>query len=171
LSEDKTKETNETRSFEERVLMRFDSIDARFNSMDARFDSMDARFDSMDARFDDVASRLDKVEHRLDGVESGLESVNARVEKLEMKQYDSRPAWEQAMAAIAETNTRLDQGFEQLRTEMKAEFATLRSEIDHSLHGVERKIDALNHNILQVQADQRYNDRRLEELEGHIKPT
>ena len=63
------------------------------------------------------------------------------------------------------------QGFEQLRSEMKAEFATLRGEIDHSLHGVERKIDALNHNILQVQADHRYNDRRLQEIEDQVKQT
>lgn len=164
MSEDKTKETNASRSFEERVLMHFDAIEARF-------DAIDSRFDAMDRRFDGVEGRLDKVETRLDGVESGLSSLNVRVEKLEMKQYDTRPIWEQAMAAIAETNTRMDQGFEQLRSEMKSEFATLRKEIDHSLHGVERKIDALNHNILQVQADQRYNDRRMQEIEEQVKQT
>ncbi len=139
MSEDKTKEMGKSKSFEERVMM--------------RFDAMDLRFDGVEGRLDKVESRLDGVESRLNGVESGLGSLNARVEKLETKQYDTRPIWEQAMAAIAETNVRMDQGFEQLRSEMKSEFATLRKEIDHSLHGVERKIDALNHNILQVQAD------------------
>ena len=164
MSEDKTKEMGKSKSFEERVMMRFDS-------MDLRFDGVEGRLDRVESRLNGVESRLNGVESRLNGVESGLGSLNARVETLELKQYDTRPIWEKAMAAIAETNARMDQGFEQLRSEMKAEFATLRGEIDHSLHGVERKIDALNHNILQVQADHRYNDRRLQEIEDQVKQT
>jgi archaellum component FlaC len=157
MRDNNTQETNQSRSFEERVFLRFDAVDARLDKVDARLDKVDARLDKVDARLERIDARLD--------------SLDGRVEKLEMKQYDTKPIWEQALASIAETNERMHQGFEQVRSEMKSEFAALRHEIDHSLHGVELKIDALNHNILQVQADQRYADRRLQELETQIKPT
>jgi len=150
MRENNTEETNQSRSFEERVFLRFDAVDARLDKVDARLDKVDARLEKVDGR---------------------LDSLDGRVEKLEMKQYDTKPIWEQALSAIAETNERMSQGFEQVRSEMKSEFASLRHEIEHSLHGVERKIDALNHNILQLQADQRYADRRLQELETQVKPT
>lgn len=158
MSDEKTNDLNEPRSFEERVFLRFDAMDARFNAMDTRFERIETQLDSLDSR----------------------------VEKLEAKQYDTKPVWEQALAAIADANVRMEHGFEQLRTElrsdfqtgvdglhteMKSEFSSLRSEMDHSLHGVERKIDVLNQYILQVQADQRYVDRRLQEIESETKPT
>jgi uncharacterized protein (DUF3084 family) len=65
--------------------------------------------------------------------------------------------------------TEVKSDIEGLRTEMKSEFATMRNEIEHALHGVGHKIDALNQNILQVQADQRYVDRRLHELESQLE--
>ena len=104
-------------------------------------------------------------------LEERVNRMEIRITSLEHKEYDTKPIWEQALSAIAETNERMSQGFEQVRSEMKSEFASLRHEIEHSLHGVERKIDALNHNILQLQADQRYADRRLQELETQVKPT
>jgi hypothetical protein len=55
MSEDRTMETSDPRSFEERVFARFDAIDERLNDVDAR------------------------------------------LEKLEAKQYDTKPIWEQAL--------------------------------------------------------------------------
>ena len=62
-------------------------------------------------------------------------------------------------------------GIEGLRKEMKAEFAGVRHQLAHELRGVARKIDTLNHNFLEMQTEQRYLDRRLEELETQIKTT
>jgi chromosome segregation ATPase len=147
MSDNKTKETNQSRSFEERVFARFDLMDSRFDALDSRLDGLDKR-----------------------------------VEKLESRQYDTKPIWEQALASITETNKRLDEnnrkldetnkrldetnermgrGFELLRNEMKTEFTAVRHEMEHSIRGVERKIDVLNQNILNLQVDQRYVDRRL----------
>ena len=36
-----------------------------------------------------------------------FDALEYRIEKLEMKQYDTKPIWEQALAAITETNQRL----------------------------------------------------------------
>jgi hypothetical protein len=37
-----------------------------------------------------------------------------------MKQYDTKPIWEQALAAIAETNAFVRAGFNEIRTELAA---------------------------------------------------
>ena len=164
VTENNTQETNQSKSFEERVFLRFDAVDTRLDSVDARLDSVDARLDSVDARLDSVDARLG--------------SLEGRVETIEQKQYDTKPIWEQALVAIGETNTqladtnkRMDEGFAQIRSEMKAEFTTLRDEIEHSLHGVEYKLDALNQSILQIQADHRYFNKRLQVLESQPKST
>lgn len=62
-------------------------------------------------------------------------------------------------------------GIEGLRKEMKTEFASVRHTLAHELRGVARKIDTLNHNFLEMQTEQRYLDRRLEELESQLKTT
>ena len=62
-------------------------------------------------------------------------------------------------------------GIDGLRKEMKAEFAGVRHQLAHELRGVARKIDTLNHNFLEMQTEQRYLDRRLEELETQVKTT
>src|SRR6266542_566786 len=143
MTEEKTAETNGSRSFEERVF--------------ARFDSMDERFDRLETR---------------------LTSVESRMEKLEAKQYDTKPIWERALAAIAQTNTEMTAGFGALRAEiattntrMDSGFDQIRTDLDFSLRGVERKIDVLNQNILDLRAEQRYVDSRLEKLESPPKPS
>jgi chromosome segregation ATPase len=152
MSEDRTAETNESRSFQDRVFARFDTIDDRFERIEGR-----------------------------------LSSVEIRIGKLEDRQYDTKPIWEKALAAIAETNTALLAGFDEFRRQLESINATLDSmdtkfealsdkveagsntlhvDLEDGLRGVERKIDVLNKNILELQADQRYVDSRLEKIES-----
>ena len=81
MSEDRTRDLPDNRSFEERVFARFDAMDTRFDGMDARFDAMDTRFDAVDAR---------------------LAALDTRVQVLEAKAYDTKPIWERALAEILE---------------------------------------------------------------------
>ena len=94
MSEDRTRELSDNRSFEERVFARFDAIDTRFGTVDARFDGMDTRFDTMEARFDAVDARL-----------AGLDT---RVQVLEAKAYDTKPIWERALAEILNVKERME---------------------------------------------------------------
>ncbi len=94
MSEDRTRELSDNRSFEERVFARFDVIDTRFGTVDARFDAMESRFDTMEARFDAVDARL-----------AGLDT---RVQVLEAKAYDTKPIWERALAEILNVKERLE---------------------------------------------------------------
>jgi len=139
MSEEQTAETDESRSFEERVFARFDALDSRLNTMDAR------------------------------------------IEKLEMKQYDTKPIWEQALSAIGETKAFVGAGFDEFRTQIGglaesldsvvSKLTKLSTDTDNGLQGVARKIDVLNQYILDLRADQRYVDSRLEKIESQSKPS
>ena len=87
MSEDRTLDLPDNRSFEERVFARFDSIDARFATVDTRFDAMEARFDAVDAR---------------------LAGLDTRVQVLEARAYDTKPIWERALAEILTVKERLE---------------------------------------------------------------
>src|SRR5882672_11177632 len=84
MSEDRTRNLSDNRSFEERVFARFDSIDARFGTVDARFDVMEARFDK-----------------RFDGLDN-------RVQALEARALDTKPIWERALTEILEVKERVE---------------------------------------------------------------
>ena len=146
MSEDKTAETKDSRSFEERVFARFDVVEGR------------------------------------------LSNVEIRIGKLEDRQYDTKPIWEQALAAIAENNQRMRDGFDEIRAQLAVivarldatdekfkgideRFDSLDKDLDNNFRGVERKIDVLNRNILELRADQRYVDSRLEKIESQAKPS
>jgi chromosome segregation ATPase len=192
MNEENTAETEESRSFQSRVFARFDTIDDRFER-----------------------------------VEGQLSSVEIRISKLEERRYDTKPIWEQALAAIAETNRAMHAGFgefgrqlelinksldsmdarfdsmdtrfdsmdtrfdsmdtrfdsmdtrfdsmdarfDSMDTKVEVRSNTLHTDLENGLRGVERKIDVLNKNILDLQADQRYVDSRLERIESQAKPS
>jgi hypothetical protein len=85
------------RTFEERVMARFDAMDARFNAIDVRFNEIDARFNEMEERFN----------KRFNEIDSNFRDVNARLEKLELHSYDTKPIWERAIKDIADTRREL----------------------------------------------------------------
>jgi len=114
--------------------------------------------------------------------EARFDRMEIRITKLEERQHDTKPIWERALAEIAEARlesrtdnevlrTEMKADIQGLRTEMKAGFAGVHHMIEHELRGVARKIDVLNQTFLQIQADQRYVDSRLEELETQTKET
>ena len=116
MSEERTRDLSDKRSFEERVFARFDAMEARF----------DARFSSIDAR-------LDRVEARLDG-------LDVRVQALESKALDTKPIWEQALVGIVE--------------------------VKESIYDIKRKFEIVTEDLLQMRADQRRVERRMDTLES-----
>jgi tetrahydromethanopterin S-methyltransferase subunit G len=144
MSEERTRDLSDNRSFEERVFARFDAIDARFDAIDARLDAteirVDARFDAIDARFDATDVRVGA---RFDAVDARLDSLDIRVQNLEARALDTKPIWERALAEILEVK----KGVEDLN----------------------RKIDVLNQDVLQVRADQLRVERRMDSLESSLQ--
>ena len=131
MSEERTRELLDRRSFEERVFARFDAMEARSISMETRFDGLNARFDAIETRFD-------AMETRFDGVETRLDSLDVRFQMLKAKALDTRPIWERALVEILE--------------------------IRKGVEDINRKLDVLNQDVLQVRADQRRVEKRMDEL-------
>jgi chromosome segregation ATPase len=80
MSDEKTQNLPDTRSFEERIFARFDALDARMARMETRMDRMEAR----------------------------LDDVDTRLQALEAKAYDTKPIWERALAEILEVGKKVD---------------------------------------------------------------
>jgi len=70
----------------------------------ARFDAIDLCLNEMDSRF-----------------EGKLGAVEIRITKLEERQYDTKPIWEQALAAILEVKTDV--------AELKTDVAGLKTDV------------------------------------------
>lgn len=99
-----------------------------------------ARFDGMDVRFDAIDTRFEKIESRVD---AGFEGLDRRAQALEAKAMDTKPIWERALAEILEVK----KGVEDLN----------------------RKLDVLNQDVLQVRADQRLVHKRMDAVESRLQ--
>lgn len=105
----------------------------------ARFDSMDARMNSMEVRFE---ARFNLIDARFDRVDARLDGLDIRVQALESRALDTKPIWERALTEILEVR----KGVEDLN----------------------RKLDVLNQDVLQVRADQRLVHKRMDALESGL---
>jgi tetrahydromethanopterin S-methyltransferase subunit G len=132
MSEERTRDLPDNRSFEERVFARFDAMEARsearFEAIDARFEAMEARFEAMEARFD---ARFNAIDKRLDNLDS-------RVQALEAKALDTKPIWERALAEILAVKERV------LSIERKFDVLTLdMMQLRGDQRGLNARMDAL----------------------------
>ncbi len=93
MSDNPTQEMPDSRSFEERVFARFDSLDMRLDRFNSRLSSLEDKVDGLDGRlttleekvdsrlrdtrpiWEAVQTQLEGVENRLGGVENRLEGV------------------------------------------------------------------------------------------------
>jgi chromosome segregation ATPase len=85
MSEDRTRDLSDKRSFEERVFARFDGMDARFDAMDTRFDGLDSRVQALEARALDTKPIWERALAEILEVKQGVGEVKERVENVERK--------------------------------------------------------------------------------------
>ena len=103
----------------------------------ARFDSIDARLDAMETRFE---ARFSGIDARLDRIDARLDGLDIRVHALESKALDTKPIWEQALAEIVE--------------------------VKESIYDIKRKFEIVTDDLLQVRANQRRVEKRMDTLES-----
>jgi len=149
MSEDRTRDLPDNRSFEERVFARFDATDSRFDAMDSRFDGIDerfgatnARFDALEARFDTMEARFDTMEARFDAVDARLAALDTRVQVLEAKAYDTKPIWERALAELLNVKERVE--------------------------NIERKFNVLIQDMMQLRGDQSRLEDQFDALKSKL---
>lgn len=89
------------------------------------------------ARFDAIDARLQSFDARLEGFDARLEALETQAE---MRALETKPIWERALAEILAVGERLG--------------------------NVERKLNVLSRDIMQVRADQQHVESRLDKLES-----
>ena len=82
MSEERTRDLSDNRSFEARVFARFDATDAR---VDARFDAVDARLDSLDSQVRSLEARALDTKPIWERALAEILTVKERVENIERK--------------------------------------------------------------------------------------
>ena len=80
MSDNPTRETPDSRSFEERVFARFDALDTRMGRFESRLDSLEPKVDRLDGR---LTALEDKVDSRLRETRPIWEGVLARLTAIE----------------------------------------------------------------------------------------
>jgi chromosome segregation ATPase len=90
MSDNPTRETHDSRSFEERVFARFDALDARMDRIESRLDSIESKVDALDARVSRVEAKVDALDGRLTTLE----------EKVDSRLRETRPIWEAMRADL-----------------------------------------------------------------------
>lgn len=81
MSDNPTRETPDTRSFEERVFARFDALDARIDRFETR---IEGKLDALDGRLTSLEVKVDALDGRLTTLE----------EKVDSRLRETRPIWE-----------------------------------------------------------------------------
>ena len=87
MSDNPTQEIPDSRSFEERVFARFDSLDGRMDRLETKVDGLDGRLttleEKVDARLRETRPIWEAVQTQLEGIGNRLEGVENRLGGLE----------------------------------------------------------------------------------------
>ena len=108
-----------------------------------------------------VFARFDAVDRRFDGIE-------VRIERLEMKQPDTKPIWEQALIAIAETNAAMRNGFAIVGNAIDQINVRLDS-MDKRFDGVDARLEAMDKRFDSVEARFEVIDKRFDGVEARFE--
>ena len=103
MSDNPTRETPDSRSFEERVFARFDSLDARIDGLDGRMDRFEPR----------IEGKVDALDGRLTALE----------DKVDSRLRETRPIWEAVLTRLTGVEERMGN----LETEMRQVRRTMRA--------------------------------------------
>jgi len=98
-----------------------------------------------------ILARLDSIDARLTTLE----------DKVDRRLQETRPIWEQVLVRL--------EGVESKMGTLEGNVGTLREEMHTGLRRIERQIETLAKDVLEVRGDQRDLEKRLDEIEP--KPT
>src|SRR4030095_2986509 len=196
MSEDKTAETRDSRSFEERVFARFDVVEGRLSNVEIRIGKLeDRQYDTKPIWEQALAAIAENNQRMREGFDETNQRIQEAFDEIAKTNQQMREGFDEtnqriqeAFDEIAKTNQQMREGFDETRAQLGGIVARLDAmdekfkaiderfnsqdkDLDHNFRGVERKIDVLNRNILELRADQCYVDSRVEKIESQAKPS
>lgn len=90
------------------------------------------------SRLENVDSRLHNMDSHLENVDSRLHNVDSRLQVLEIRAYDTKPIWEQALKEIVDTRRELSKRLDRIEAIVFETRADLR-DLEDRLEKLERK--------------------------------
>jgi tetrahydromethanopterin S-methyltransferase subunit G len=106
-------------------------------------------------RFDQVINAIQQVDTRVQSLESGFQALD---EKVEQRLHDTRPIWEAVQSRLDGIDARLKS--------VELEIAQLRADTSTGFRAVDRKIGILSKNMIDMTADIRKLQDRIEKIES-----
>ena len=164
MNEEPTQNLSGTRTFEERVFARFDSVDARFDTVDARFEKLESRaYDTkpiweralaaiMETGLEvgAIAKKVGVIEGTVGVIESKVGVIEGRVGVIESK------------VAVIETDV----------AAIKTDYAGIRTELTDMKrelkHQVNKRLDLVLEFLLEGRDDLREAEERIKQLETKL---
>ncbi len=123
-----------------------------------------------------VFARFDAIDSAIRGLSTHVESLDTRVERLEIRSYDTKPIWERALKAIEETQRGLSETRQELAdtrqelrgeiAEVRAELTELRREFVETRRVLSKQLDRIGAIVHENRADIREAEKRIERLEN-----
>lgn len=140
MSEDRTKDLPDARSFEERVFARFDAMEKHFDAMEKRFDTLERNFK---AEILEVKIVINEMNARLITLE----------DKVEHRLYDTKPIWEGVQAQLNVMQGQL--------TDLQGQVAEVKDKVGL----MDEKLGVLNNEILDLRGESVRFKKRITQLE------
>ena len=151
------------------IVDRFDRLSALVQECIHRQELTEARIESLDQKIEqrlhDTRPMWEALQHRMDDLQQRMEQLQQKSEHLEQRigEMDQRMQAElkEVNRQIAELRGEIDG----LRSELHQEAGSIRTEAASAYRAVERKIGILSKNLVDMTADIREIQDRLERLE------
>ena len=180
MSEDRTGETKDSRTFEKRVFARFDLLDERFgrelSDVTIRIGKLEERqFDTKPiweralAAIVEIHDDLKAIHSRLNGMDQRLEGFDQRFEGIDQR-FD---AIDHRLEGFDQRFEGIDQRFDVMNKSfavIDARFDKQDIDAEDNFRSIGLKLDVFNDNLLELRANHRYFERKLAKIEAHVFP-
>ena len=117
MSDNPTQEMPDSRSFEERVFARFDSIDSRLSSVETKVDGLDGRLTTLEEKVD---TRLRETRPIWEAMQADLASVKEDMTKVKADVKEIKYTWKAMHKEVLRVRTdveELDERIEKLESQ------------------------------------------------------
>lgn len=126
MSEDRTGDMQNARSFEDRVLDELGSINRRLSALENKVDTLDKKVDALDNRVHALENKVDSLDKKVGALEIKVDSLE---EKVDRRLQETRPMWEAMQAQLNRIEVQLEENNFHVKTLINDSFK-LRSRVE-----------------------------------------
>lgn len=145
-------------SLDQKIEQRLHDTRPMWEAVQHRLDELQHRMDELHHRIDELQHRMDELQHRMNELQNKSEHLEHRIDEMDQRMQTEL---KEVNRQIGELRGEIDG----LRSELHEEAGSIRTETASAHRAVERKIGVLSKNLVDMTADIREIQDRLERLE------